>query len=283
MIIILSLALLLPSFAYGEVSKDIELVVNRGYLGAGGLNLDKKMNRAELATVNIRLMGIVSDATNYKGKPYFKDTPSFQGGWAVPYIALAKEHGLMTGNTKDTFNPSGNVSYVEMLTVFMRVLGYRDGIDFINYPDDYYKKALEIGLADMSILPEEEVLRETIALTMVKALNMNLKDKDYTLLENLDSVPNKDTKVVDITISDVVFNTTISGIFSAELKGSSDFTGYRVVLLSKNGSVYRERTLGKDGKVYIDRFDVGLLAKLEGYKYEVYNNKGALIIEAKLK
>lgn len=279
MIIILSITLLLPHFAYGEVSKDIGLVVNRGYFGAGGLNLNQKMNRAELATVTIRLMDLVPEAESYKGKAYFKDTTRFQAGWSMPYAALAYEQGIMSGKTKDSFNPSGNVSYVEMLTVLMRILEYKDGIDFVKYPDDYYRKALEIGLADFTIPHNKEVLRETIALTMVKALNMNIKGKDYTLLESLDSVTKKETPTADITISDIIFNTTISGLFSGQLKGINSFTGYRIVLLSKNGTVYGEEILDRTGKFNIAKFDIGILAKLQGYKYELYDNKGSLILE----
>ena len=279
---ILSLALLLPSFVYGEGTADVKWIVDKGYFGVGGLQLDKKINRASLATVTIRLMGLESEALNYKGKALFKDIENFQGGWATPYASLVKENGLMSGNSKDKFNPGGNVTYVELLTVFMRVLGYKDGMDFINYPDDYYKKALEIGLGDMYISKDEEVLRETVLNTMVKALNTNIKDKDYTLFSNLNSKPKKEAPPVKITMENMKFNTIISGVFSGELKGTSDFTGYRVVLLSKSGSIYESKVLDKSGKFVIDSFDIGVLAKLNGYKYEVYNGQGALVLEGQL-
>lgn len=281
-LIVLSLALLLPSFIYGEGMAEAKWIVDRGYFGVGGLELDKKINRAGLATVTVRLMGLESEALNYKGKALFKDIDSFQGGWATPYASLVKENGLMSGNSKDTFNPGGNVTYVELLTVFMRVLGYKDGVDFVNYPDDYYKKALEIGLGELHISRDEEVLRETVLNTMVKASNMNIKDKDHTLFSILDTRPIIGTPVITVTMDNLKFNTLISGVFSGELKGTSNFTGYKVVLLSKKGSIHGSEVLGRSGLFSIESFDVSVFTKLNGYKYEVYNKEGILVLEAQL-
>lgn len=285
LLIILSIALLLPSFVYGEGIATREWIVDKGYFGVGGLNLDKKMNRAGLATVTVRMVGLESVANEYEGKSSFKDVDNFQGGWAIPFIHLAKENGFISGKSKDIFNPGGNISYVELLTVFMRVLGYKDGMDFVKYPDDYYKKALELGIADMYISIEEEVLRETVLSTMVKTLNTNLKGKDYTLFESLNNIePEKDVQETTkyISMTNVKFNTTISGVFSGILNGNDDFTGYKVVLLSQNGTVYGDTILGKSGAFSINGFDIGVLTKLNGYKYEVYSKDGNLILKAKL-
>lgn len=281
-LIILSMALLLPTVVFGEGMADSKWIVDKGYFGVGGLKLDKKMNRAELATVTIRMMGLESEAMKFKGKSSFTDVDNFQGKWATPYIQLAMENGLVNGKSKDIFNPGGTLTYTELLTVFMRVLGYKDGVDFIKYPDDYYKKALEIGLADMYISGKEEVLRETVLDTMIKTLNTMIKDKDYSLFHSLTSEPKEEAPVVDISIKDVKFNLLISGIFSGELKGTDDFTGYKVILLSNNGMIYESKVLGKSGAFVFDSFDIGILAKLTGYKYEVYNKEGKLLIESKL-
>lgn len=279
-LIILSLALLLPSFVYGEGVANEDWVVDMGYFGVGGLDLDKKINRASLATVTVRLMGLEDDALQYKGKSKFKDVNNFQGGWAIPYVSIANDNGIMSGISKDSFNPGGNLKYIEALTVFMRILGYEDGIDFVTYPDDHYKKALEIGLADMHISQNEEVLRKTVLDTMIKTLNLSMKDQDHTLYDSLMS--DKETPLAKTSIGDIKFNTTIAGIFSGVLRGSKDFTGYKVVLLSKNGTIYGNKVLSKDGKFSFEGFDVSVLAKLSGYKYEVYNREGDLVLESQL-
>lgn len=271
LVFILILSILLPSFAIAEeVPKEIERVVKRGYFGQGGLNLDKQMNRAEFATVSVRLMGLENEAISYKGKTPFKDVQSFQGGWAVGYTAIAHREGIMEGVNKNYFKPKGTLSYVEMLTVFMRILGYEDGIDFEKYPEDYYKKALEIGLGDLYIDSNQKVSRKTVALTMEKALNLKLKDEDMTLLEKLDKKES------------INFNTSIVGTFSGKLEGKDDFRGYKVELLSKNNKVYSSTKVDKDGTFKIWNFDIGVVAKLEGYKYRVYDEKGNMILEKNL-
>ncbi len=70
-LILLCVVILLPSFVGGAKSptyEDIKRVRDRGYLGKGGLDLDRKINRAELATVAIRLLGLEKEAENLKGK-----------------------------------------------------------------------------------------------------------------------------------------------------------------------------------------------------------------------
>lgn len=284
LVFILILSILLPSFAIAEeVPKEIETVVKRGYFGQGGLNLDKQMNRAEFATVSVRLMGLEDEAISYKGKTPFKDVQSFQGGWAVGYTAIAHREGIMEGVNKNYFKPKGTLSYVEMLTVFMRILGYEDGIDFEKYPEDYYKKALEIGLGDLYIDSNQKVSRKTVALTMEKALDLKMKYDDMTLLEKLDKKegkPKEESK--KIKVKDITFNTSIFGTFSGKLEGRDDFRGYKVELLSKNNKVYSSTKVDKDGTFKIWSFDIGVVAKLGGYKYRVYDEKGYMTLEENL-
>lgn len=280
---ILIMTLLLPSFVYGEGVANRDWIIDKGYFGVGGLNLDKKINRAGFATVTIRLMALEDEALNYKGKPGFTDIENFQDGWAKGYISLAKERGLMSGRSKDIFNPEGYVTYIEMLTVLMRVLGYEDGVDFIKYPDDYLKKALEIGLGDMYTPKDEEVLREVVLDTMIKALNTPMKDRDYTLFQRLDAMPKKETPIVQVKMENLKFNSVVAGTFSGELKGDSDFKGYKVVLLGKNGAIYGDKVLSTDGKFSLSGFDIGVVAKTLGYRYEVYNKDGKLVLQGDLK
>jgi len=296
--IILIMVLTLSHVVYGEGQATRNWVIDRGYFGVGGLNLGDKINRASFATVAIRLMDLEGEALEFDGDPAFGDIEDFQGGWASSIISTARNEGLMSGRSKDRFDPGGNVSYVEMLTVFLRILGYEDGVDFVEYPDDYLKKALEIGLGDMYIQQDEEVTRKTVLDTMIRALNTPMKSEDSTLFDKLDPVEvnRAGTSPVDkVSMENLKFTTSVVGSFSGNLKGSLDFTGYRIVLLGKDGKIYGSKVLGKDGKIYgskvlgkdgkfsISGFDVGVLARMSGYKYEVYGKDGKLILSGNLK
>lgn len=276
------MTLLLSSIVYGGEVVDKDWIVENGYFGQGGLRLEHKLNRAELATVVVRLLNLNSNSKS-KYKSSFKDIEGFQKGWAVPNITLVQENQLMAGVSQEAFNPSGNVTYTELVTVFMRVLGYEDGIDFSSYPNDYRNKALEIGLAEMYIGGNEEITRQVVLDTMVKTLNSYLKSSEISLYNSLHSKPKEEKLEKDVELKDLVFNTLISGVFKGELVGRNNFTGYKVILLTKGGAIYEQVTLGKSGVFSIDGFDISLLGQLSGYRYEIYDNEGLLIFEGNLK
>ncbi len=282
---VLILSLLVPSLAQASQVVDRKWIIENEYFGRGGLRLDEKITRAELATLIVRLMGFKSD--EYKNVDLtFKDIKNYQGGWAAKDISIAAEEGIIRGVSKDRFNPSGNVVYNELLTVFMRALGYRDGIDFSNYPDDYYNKAMEIGLASLYISGDKEVSREIVLTTIENALKTSLKNSEITLFEILNSENNlkpKDVEEKEIKIANLVFNTLVSGTFKGQLVGRDDFTGYRVLLLSQNGNIYDNMILDKKGEFSLTDFDIGFLGKLNGYKYEIYDSSGNLALEDVLK
>lgn len=293
--IVLSLLLLLPN-----------LTLANGVIGPE--NPNKNISRAEMATVSVRLLGLEALMDDYDKKGNFKDVK----GWALPYVNLVSVKEVMMGSSKDTFNPNGKLTYVEVLTVLMRILGYEDDIDFKKYPTDYYNKALEIGLADLYIKDKEIITRSIASNTIDRALELNMKHSDLKLKDNLKTprkvlpkeviteevvpkeeipkkevpnveIPKKDTSIAEkISISNVRFNHSVVGLFSGQLKGSSDFTGYKVEILSKAGQVYKTTHLEKAGHFSLTGFDVDLVTKLSGYMYKVYDARGNIILSSDL-
>lgn len=269
--IVLALLLLLPNLTFAN-----------GVIGPE--NPNKNISRAEMATVAVRLLGLENLKDDYNKKGNFKDVK----GWALPFVNIASENGVMMGSKKDIFNPNGQLTYVEVLTVLMRILGYEDGIDFKNYPDDYYNKALEIGLGDLYIKDKQIITRKIASDTIDKALELNMKNSNKKLSNNISNSPvvnspKEDNSPKKITIGNIEFNSSIVGVFSGELKGSNDFTNYKVEILSKGGQVYKTTTLDKSGKFKITGFDVGTMSKLSGYMYKVYDAKGNMILSSDLK
>lgn len=269
--IVLALLLLLPNLTFAN-----------GVIGPE--NPNKNISRAEMATVAVRLLGLEGSKDAYNKKGNFKDVK----GWALPFVNIASENGVMMGSKKDTFNPNGQLTYVEVLTVLMRILGYEDGIDFKNYPDDYYNKALEIGLGDLYIKDKQIITRKIASDTIDKALELNMKNSNEKLSNNISNSPvvnspKEDNSPKKITIGNIEFNSSIVGVFSGELKGSNDFTNYKIEILSKGGQVYKTTTLDKSGTFKVTGFDVGTMSKLSGYMYKVYDAKGNMILSSDLK
>lgn len=252
-----------------------------GIMGQGSIDLDKNISRAELATIAVRLMGLEYLKDFQKQSTPFEDVK----GWSVPYVNIAYDLDIINGVKRNSFNPNGTVSYEELLTVLMRVLGYEDGIDFKNYPEDHYSKAMEIGLGNLYIPHDEVITRGVAAATINKALDLKMKNSDKTLSSlqlnyYIDRNEIKKESVIEskIYMKELNFNTTIVGVFSGVLMGVDDFSGYKVVLLSKAGKALDSIVLEKNGGFSIEGFDISTLNKLQGYKYEIYSPNGNLIL-----
>lgn len=220
----LALVLIMVLGSLGLVAADTadpyaRIVENGIFIGDDGdLMLDKTFTRAEFAVVALRLMGegFTDDETEALGiSSTFEDVDA--DAWYAPYVGRAEEEGLVEGDA-GKYLPGDDVSYVEALTIIMRALGYIDGEDLINYPDGYYAKAAQLGLADVAIDAKTKIKREIIADTLEVALDIELKDSDVTLaeklgIEEIDVIPDiLDVDEVEINTAKsfkVVFNKAV--------------------------------------------------------------------------
>ncbi|WP_414705240.1 S-layer homology domain-containing protein [Pseudobacteroides sp.] len=82
----------------------------------GTIKPDQNISRAELAVVIIKALGLKPSAD---AKLDFTDAKSIPS-WALSYIALAKEKGIIQGNADKTFLPNKECSRQEALTMIMR-------------------------------------------------------------------------------------------------------------------------------------------------------------------
>ncbi|MEW9121933.1 MAG: S-layer homology domain-containing protein [Thermotaleaceae bacterium] len=289
LVLILFLTIMAPSYAastHETIPLSMERVVKNGYFGVGGLNLERTANRAEFATIAVRFQGITDEAVKMAAEtgPY-RDTSDFQGGWARYHIGMAYKQGLMFGTGPDTFNPGGSVTYIQLLAVMLRLLGYQDGEDFHRYPEDYYTKAQALGLADPTIGMHTRVTREVVGVTMEKTLDLELKHSSKTLAEKLGIFPLKESATKSVGIKTISFTTHIVGNFSGQLTGRDSFEGYRIGLYpqgDKKSDAYGEVKVDSTGIFNITAFPIGLIEKLSGYQYKVYDPKGSLILQDNL-
>lgn len=281
-ILVLVVVMIFSSLSFANNDR----VTSLGIIGQGGSNLGDKLSRDQLATVAVRLMGIEHLKSNYDKKGNFKDL----SGWALPYVNMAFDHGVMSGVSKDQFNPTGEVTYVQVLTILMRLLGYKDGIDFSKYPDDYYAKALEIGLANMYLEHNKVISRGEAATTIEKAFDLKMKDSNISYFDSIGNtlkanqpvvVPNTSKEII-VKMENISFSTSIVGTFSGILKGADDFSGYKVEIYSKSGKLYNSVSPDKYGNFSISGFDNSVVAKLSGYEYKVYDFNGKLVLSNNL-
>lgn len=279
----IAMAMLISSIAYAA---DYSRVQKLGLIGQGTTNWDKQITREEMATIAIRLAGKEKEV-NQNITNVYKDV----SGWATGYINLANSLGIMKGTRKDTFNPKSNITYIELLTVIMRTLEYEDKIDFTKFPEDYYQKAIELGLVNIYIDSKENVTRGQVAETLNKGLDIKLKNTNISLLEKISSRYAEDNIVIpkveqekeeEIKVTDIKFNTSITALFSGTVKGRKNFNGYKIILSSKSNSFSKEATIGNNGEFSIKDFNIDTLTKLAGYKFKIMDAEWRTIYEGDL-
>ena len=132
-----------------------------------GLEADKNVTRAEMAQFTGRVMTGKVETNyweNYQNSTTFKDIDM----WAEGAIAYAYENGVVVGRSEDTFDPNGNVTYQEALTMVVRSLGYTG----LSYPNGFINKAIKLGLTDgiANVNYADAAVRGVIATILYNAL-----------------------------------------------------------------------------------------------------------------
>lgn len=120
------------------VNKLMGLGIVNGYTD-GTYKPEKVVTRAEMAKLLVVALGYDKYVDFYKGVSLFNDVE----GWAIPYVNLAKDKGLIQGYTDGTFKPNNTVTYAEAVTMMLRAMGYEDRalkgtwpMNFVTLADD---------------------------------------------------------------------------------------------------------------------------------------------------
>lgn len=180
--VLIIMLLLSSSFgAYGNttvVSSDTagsflqQLNIFKGYED-GTLGLNRNITRAEFAALTVRLIGMEELQESRKGTTSFKDVKG--DFWGSGYINIAVGEGLFKGYDDQTFRPQGNITYAEVITVLVRLLGYEAEVTG-TWPQGHIDKATELKInANISYEPSQIVNRGDIAIMIYQALNVVLK------------------------------------------------------------------------------------------------------------
>lgn len=80
------------------------------------------------------------------GENIFPDIPA--GRWSSKYIKAVVEYGYMGGMADGNFHPTRGVSYAEMCTILVKVLGYTELDLKGEWPVNYIDKAIKLGLCE---------------------------------------------------------------------------------------------------------------------------------------
>ena len=116
-----------------------------------GFRPQDPINRAEVSTIIYRMMSKDTDDSDvgaYAGYADESFTDLDTLGWnADGYIGYSTNLKYVIGNGDGTFNPTGNITGYELLTILMRLVGYDENDEFAeNWPINVMKVVDELGL-----------------------------------------------------------------------------------------------------------------------------------------
>ncbi len=86
---------------------------------SGAINVNDKLTRAQAAAVFVRVLNMENLATLLPDVVPFTDA---RGHWAAGEIAMVERLGLMRGDGNGLFRPDDDITYVEVLTVLLRMV-----------------------------------------------------------------------------------------------------------------------------------------------------------------
>lgn len=127
-----------------SASKLNSLGIIEGYPD-GTFGLDKDITRAEFAKIAVIASGNKAAADLLKNTPsVFSDVKT--GEWYTGWINLAASLGYVKGD-QGKFRPGDKITYAEVLTILVRLLGYNDNLPG-DWPTDYLVKAVSLGITE---------------------------------------------------------------------------------------------------------------------------------------
>ncbi|HWS41467.1 MAG TPA: S-layer homology domain-containing protein [Pseudoflavonifractor sp.] len=90
----------------------------------GNLHLEKNVTRAEFVKLTVAASAYADSVGPTASVSPYPDVA--KGAWYASYVQVAKEKGVVQGNTKGIFEPDRNITLVEGVTMALRLLGYQD-------------------------------------------------------------------------------------------------------------------------------------------------------------
>lgn len=150
-------------------------------VGEDRFSPNSTLTRAQFCKLVVTAMG-VSDASAYGSYTIFPDVKSSH--WAARYINAAVRHpelkkqAIIRGYADGSFGPEKSVTYGEVCTMLLRMIGYTEADIGPFWPADYIARAKELGLTtNVNISdPKSVVTRGNAAIMLINTLGAPLKD-----------------------------------------------------------------------------------------------------------
>ena len=170
-------------------------IIPASYYDAGSKQMILKTFCTGLFTIGEQKATAFSDANSH---------------WAKHSIAFLSARGIVSGIGEGRFNPEGNVTHSEFLTMLARTyapFGFTDARGN-NWYDPYVNWAKNNGIAEQSVFPEKAMTREESAVYLYRYAQLF----GITFAENTEQVY-KDDAFISKVNREAVYAMTFAGVF----------------------------------------------------------------------
>lgn len=278
-----------------EEKSDLTLMKELGMFPEG-LQSGNALTRIELANIYFRIMmNSLADQDYVDYEFQFDDIESDE--YAANFVALS---GIMNGVDTRIFNPSGTISYQQLITTLIRFMGYAPLAEtYGGYPEGYVKCGSRLGFEKYGAGDNSIVTTDIAAALFRTALDTNVAESDIYNEYNINDKDGKNyaEKYLNIHKTEgVVDSTYISSIIGIGMTGDyfkikidgvdfelnqntyelNELIGYRVKAYYKEENdvctILSYETTKTDVTV-VDANDVDKVSLLEGKVYYYNENR----------
>ncbi len=163
--------------------------------GADSFSPSTPLTRAQFCAFAVRAMGLDEHAEANGRKMLFSDVRP--GAWYTGYVNLAYTKGAVNGYGDGRFGPNDGVTYAQVVTILLRMLGYTQSTIGNLWPDDYIAFAESIDLdEDVSLSAHSPVTRGDAAVLLCNMLREEIAGTPYRFYEKMANVASVQEAIV---------------------------------------------------------------------------------------
>lgn len=139
---------------------------------------DTQLTRGQVCAMLVRMLGLSNQVNAYAKKTLFSDVaPS---DWYNGAVNLAASRGLVNGYGNGRFGPNDPVTYGQLSTMMLRLLGYTTADIGSIWPQDYTDFADELELCGgLNLTPDQTLTRGQAAIILSNTLRAEKDGKSY--------------------------------------------------------------------------------------------------------
>ena len=192
--LLMSTLMFTTALAGSEEEKSNELIAAEAlhsiglFLGLGDdadgnpvFGLENEATRIQGLIMLLRFFGEFEEALENEYENPFADVTD---AYNSPIVAYAFENGITKGVSETRFDPTGKLTAAHYLTFILRALGYEDGTDF--EWNEAWELTDELGITNGEFgATSNKLLRGSLVIVSLMALEQTLKDSEETLLDKL--------------------------------------------------------------------------------------------------